>query len=177
MDSHEDVDAYVYDLDGTLVRLAVDWALVREEVAEALRTRGVDPDDADLWGLLELGDSTDNRDAVESVIASHEREGARESTRLPTADRLDHGRPAGVCSLNCEAACHIALETHGLDSLVTAVVGRDSVETEKPDPRPLLRTIELLGADPERTLFVGDSERDEVTAKRAGVPFRYVSEF
>jgi phosphoglycolate phosphatase len=31
--------------------------------------------------------------------------------------------------------------------------------------------------DPETTVFVGDGERDELTAERAGTAFRYVSEW
>jgi phosphoglycolate phosphatase len=57
---------------------------------------------------------------------------------------------------------------------VDAVVGRDSVETHKPDPEPLLATLEGMGCSPDDAEFVGDSERDEVAAERAGVRFRWV---
>lgn len=169
-------DAYVYDLDGTLVRLDVDWGAVRDEAAAALAERGVDAAGADLWDLLECGERAGARDAVERVVAAHEREGARASRRLPAADRLPHDVPVGVCSLNCEDACRIALSTHGLDGFVASVVGRDSVATEKPDPEPLLAAARDLGVAPERTLFVGDSERDERAAERAGMAFAYVSD-
>jgi len=72
--------------------------------------------------------------------------------------------------LNCEAACRIALETHAIDGIGT-VVGRDTVATEKPDPEPLLETVRRLDGDPADTVFVGDSERDERTAARAGVDY------
>jgi phosphoglycolate phosphatase len=170
-------DAYVYDLDGTLVRLDVDWDEVARDVAAVLRARDVPVDDADLWTMLELSDETGYRRLVEETITDHEKEGARLSERLPLADRLPHEIPVGVCSLNSEAACRIALETYGLDSAVEIIVGRDSVATEKPDPEPLLRTVEGLGVTPERTLFVGDSERDEVTANRAGTAFAYVEDW
>lgn len=165
-------DAVVYDLDGTLVHLAVEWDRVAEEVADALRERGVTPPD-DLWTMLERSKGTPHHDAVEAVISRHEREGARRSERLPRADDLPLDVPVGVCSLNCAAACRIALDVHGLDEHVRAVVGRDSVAAEKPDPQPLLTTVRALGADPERTLFVGDSARDEETARRAGTAFEW----
>ncbi|WP_368409311.1 HAD family hydrolase [Halomarina litorea] len=169
----DDYDAVVYDLDGTLVRLAVDWDAVARDVSEVLEARGVDAP-RDLWEMLERSDETGHRAAVEEAIAAHETEGARNSERLAHADGVPHGMPVGVCSLNCEAACRIALETHGLTEAVSVVVGRDSVGTEKPDPEPLLAAVRELGVAPERTLFVGDSERDEVTAERAGTAFRYV---
>ena len=186
--SADAIDAIVYDLDGTLVRLAVDWRTVAGDVDRVLRERGVDPPEG-LWAMLEFADANGYREVVEATIGEHEREGARRSERLALAGALageverEGGEPGnaervpiGICSLNCESACRLALETHGLADQVQSVVGRDSVPTYKPDPEPLLATIEALGATPERTLFIGDSERDERTAARAGTRFAYVSE-
>jgi phosphoglycolate phosphatase len=167
-------DAVVYDLDGTLVRLAVDWRAVRESVVDVLEGDGIDTGRADLWSLLEIADEAGLAAAVEGTVAEHERAGARDSTRLRLADELPRSVPVGVCSLNCEAACRIALETHSLGEHVDAVVGRDSVESQKPDPEPLLAVLEQLGVAPERALFVGDSDSDAETAAAAGTDFEYV---
>jgi len=170
----DDYDAIVYDLDGTLVRLAVNWKAAAEAATAAFAEAGVDAD-ADLWSLLETAPEHGLADELESILAAHERRGAERSIRLPLADRLPHrDRPVGVCSLNAESACRLALDRHDLSAHVGVVVGRDSVATHKPDPAPLLTTVERLGADPDRTLFVGDSERDAVTAERAGVAFAWV---
>lgn len=164
----------VFDLDGTLVRLDVDWDAVAEDAATTLRDRGVDPPDS-LWGMLETADEHGHRPAVEEVIAAHERDGAATSSRLPAADTVPApGGAVGVCSLNCEAACRIALSTHGIDG-VGAVVGRDTVATEKPNPEPLLEAIDRLDGDPKATVFVGDTDRDRVTAERADVAYADVS--
>lgn len=167
-------DTVVFDLDGTLVRLTVDWSVVAREVAGALEERDIDPPDS-LWGMLETADENGARGVVERIIAAHEREGARGSERLPAADTIPEG-PVGVCSLNAEEACHIALETHDIVG-ITAVVGRDTVATEKPDPDPLLETIDRLDGDPSRTLFVGDTDRDRETADRAGTDYVDVSDW
>lgn len=165
----------VYDLDGTVVRLAVDWAAVATDVIDVYDSVGVDATGADLWGLLERADDHGIADEVEATISRHERQGARESGRLTLADELlDQAVPVGVCSLNCEEACRIALETHGLADAVDAVVGRDTVETHKPHPEPLLETVSGLGVEPAEALFIGDSLRDGTTADRAGVDFRFV---
>ncbi len=170
----DDVSAVVYDLDGTLVQLIVNWKTVAQDVASVLSNHGVDATNADLWQMLDLADEANVRDAVEDVIAEHERAGALRSTRLPHADELvTHEVPVGVCSLNCEAACHVSLETHDLTEYVDAVVGRDSVSTRKPHPEPLRATLRALGVDGS-AVFVGDSRRDELTAERADVQFEYV---
>jgi len=168
-------DAVVYDLDGTLVDLRVDWNDAASDAAAVLRNAGVDADSLDLWKMLDAADDAGVRDELERELAAHEREGAWLSDRLPLADHLaGDGVPSGVCSLNAEDACRVALDVHDLSNHVDAVVGRDSVETRKPDPEPLLTTLERMAVDPDSAVFVGDSARDEVTADRAGVAFRYV---
>ncbi|MHB9286592.1 HAD family hydrolase [Halobacteriales archaeon Cl-PHB] len=166
--------ALVYDLDGTLVDLDVDWDAARRDAAAVLRARGVDTDGMTLWELLEHADEAGYRRPVGDAIADHERKGARTSTRLAAADGLPADVPVGVCSLNAESAVRIALEMHGIDGHVDAVVGRDPTLAYKPDPAPLLETVRRLGEHPEEALFVGDSDRDAEAAQRAGVDYRDV---
>lgn len=167
-------DAIVYDLDGTLVELAVDWDAVARESATVLEAEGIDASETDLWEMLELADDVDAREDIERTISEHECRGAERSTRLPTASELPQSVPVAVCSLNCERACRLALDRHGITAHVETVIGRDTVSTRKPDPKPLLTAVRRLGKTPERTLFVGDSPRDELTADRAGTAYRYV---
>jgi len=169
-----DYDAVVYDLDGTLVRLAVDWLDVEREVATRLREAGVDPSEHDMWEMLDAAEAAGVGDDVHELIAAHERDGATRAERLPGADEpttLD--APAAVLSLNCEAACRTALERHDLLDDFRVVAGRDTVPARKPDPRALTWVLDELGVAPADALFVGDSASDEVTAERAGTDFRW----
>lgn len=169
--------ARVYDLDGTLVRLAVDWRAAERALRDAIRATSVDvdADGASVWELFDVAEANGILDAVEGAVAPHEIEGARNAERLPTADELaDCSVPVAVCSLNCEEACRIALERHDLLDEVAAIVGRDTVPFRKPRPEPLLAAIRALDGEPDETLFVGDSVSDERTAERAGTAFRYV---
>ncbi|WP_277553027.1 HAD family hydrolase [Halobaculum limi] len=174
MPDYDAFDAVVFDLDGTLVDLAVDWNVAASDAIDLFERNGHDARGANLWDLLERADDAGLRPELESVLADHETAGAAASTRLRHADDLPLSVPTGVCSLNCEVACRRALDRHDLTDHVESVVGRDSVATYKPDPEPLLATLRDLGAPPEQSLFVGDSERDELTAERAGVQFRWV---
>ncbi|AKH97909.1 HAD family hydrolase [Halanaeroarchaeum sulfurireducens] len=167
--------AILYDLDGTLVTLAVDWSTVEYEISTALRDAGVDPDGLETWDLLDAADDVGVRTEVEEILTRHEREGARRALRLPLADDLPGtGVPTGVVSLNAEAAVRIALEKESLLEFVDVVVGRDTVSARKPDPEPLLAALQALSVAPSDALFVGDSETDERAAARAGVAFRRV---
>jgi len=175
--SHE-FEARVYDLDGTLVRLAVDWAAAASDVIAVYEDTGVEVDpDAGLWDLVGNASRHGIEDEVEAVLSEREIAGAEDSGRLPLADELESTHdPVGVCSLNCEAAVEAALDRHGLAKYVNAVVGRDTVHEQKPDPSPLLAAIDRMSATSVSTVFVGDSESDEEAARRAGVPFQWVEE-
>jgi phosphoglycolate phosphatase len=168
--------ARVYDLDGTLVRLDVDWEAAREDAVAALAARGVGIGDVSLWEALERAETTGYGGVVEEILADHERNGARSAGRLPLADDLPADVPVGVCSLNAEAACRIALEGFDLGDHVNCLVGRDTVDGRKPDPEPLLAVVDALGVGPDEALFIGDSESDALAAERAGVDFQYAAE-
>lgn len=51
-----------------------------------------------------------------------------------------------------------------------SVLGGDSLNCRKPDPRHLLEVIKLMGIPEHTALMVGDSETDVQTARNAGIP-------
>lgn len=49
------------------------------------------------------------------------------------------------------------------------VWGGDTAETKKPDPKPILDLIKIIGAKKEKTVMIGDSENDFKAARAAGI--------
>jgi phosphoglycolate phosphatase len=86
---------------------------------------------------------------------------------LAALARAGHG--LGVCTQKPDAPALAILKALGLMPPVTAFTGGDSLEVLKPDPRMLAHTAGQLA--PGRLIYVGDSETDAETARRAGVPF------
>jgi phosphoglycolate phosphatase len=172
-----DYEAVLFDLDGTLVRLAVDWRAVEVEIGAVLADSDLDPDAYSAWELLDAAESVGRRDAVDAVIADHELAGAEDCERLPLADVVPAiDVPVGVVSLNAVGAVRLALERESLIEHVAVVLGRDSTDERKPHPEPLLAAVEALGVEPAAAIFVGDSESDAEAARRAGMDFRAVEE-
>lgn len=98
----------------------------------------------------------------------------------------DAGFLIAVCTNKYEANSLALIEALGLTRHFTAIAGQDTFPFRKPDPRHLLKTIELAGGDPGQAVMVGDSRTDIDTAKAAGIPVvavdfgytdRHVSEF
>ena len=51
------------------------------------------------------------------------------------------------------------------------VAGGNTFNYNKPDPRHLTSTIEIVGGDFKKSLMIGDSETDSNSAKAANIPF------
>ena len=70
------------------------------------------------------------------------------------------------------------LQRTGLAGFFDAVVCGDTCARKKPDPEPMLHACALLGAEPARTVAIGDSINDAQAARAAGcsvlaVPYGY----
>ena len=56
------------------------------------------------------------------------------------------------------------------------VAGSDTFSFNKPDPRHLTDVVEIIGGDLEKTIMVGDSEVDAMSAHNAKLPFVLVKD-
>ena len=67
------------------------------------------------------------------------------------------------------------LRAKGLRAFFDVVFGGDAFEHKKPHPQPLMEACRALGAEPARTLMVGDSSNDAQAARAAGCPVLLVT--
>ena len=177
--------AVVFDLDGTLADTAPDIRAVANGV---LAERGAEP-----LSLAEtirfIGNGAPAfvarmraaRDLAErdepAMLAAFLRgyEDAHDLTRLypgvlPALERIAaSGVRMGICTNKPEAPARALLKHLGLSDVFGTVIGGDTLPVRKPDPAPLRAALAALEAD--ETLYVGDSEVDEATARAASVPF------
>lgn len=63
----------------------------------------------------------------------------------------------------------VGLRKFGLDEVFDVIVTANDTTKHKPDPEPVLITLEKLGAKPEEALMIGDSMFDIKCAHNAGV--------
>ncbi|MGI9370375.1 MAG: phosphoglycolate phosphatase, partial [Ruegeria sp.] len=86
----------------------------------------------------------------------------------------DMGCALGVCTNKPEKPARHVLQALDLSQYFDVVVGGDSLSTRKPDPAHLITTFDALPSGPR--LYVGDSEVDAETARRAEIPFLLFTE-
>lgn len=75
----------------------------------------------------------------------------------------------GVCTNKPERLAAILLDRLGIADAFGALVGADTLPVRKPDPAPLVASVERAGGNLRRTALVGDTETDARTARAAGV--------
>ena len=75
-----------------------------------------------------------------------------------------------VCTNKTEHLAIDLLKKIGIYNFFDYVSGYITFKYCKPDPRHLLKTIEILGGDKNKSIMVGDSETDANAAKAAEIP-------
>ncbi|MEN2494981.1 MAG: Phosphoglycolate phosphatase [Hyphomicrobiaceae bacterium hypho_1] len=85
-------------------------------------------------------------------------------------DRLSSlGYTLTVCTNKLEAIAKRLLLELELLTYFELITGRDTYTVCKPNPNHLLNTISDVGGDPTKSIMIGDSETDVITAQMAGV--------
>jgi len=170
------IEAVLFDFDGTLVHLNIDFGRMRAEVEALVPQYGLSMEGRRALYVLELiedavreleaqdeGRARAFRQETEATIVAIELEAAGEAQMYPEVPELlrrlrKRGIKVAIVTRNCRAAVdRILAETPlAYDVLLT----RDEVTAVKPDPGHLLAALRLLGVEPQQTLMVGDHPMD-----------------
>ena len=180
----------IFDLDGTLVETAEDLAgamnhVLRAEGLPELPTHAVRPLIGSgakaliARGFAAAGQELTDAEAERLKLAFLEHYAAniaRHSHFFHGAlDALDDlssiGATLSICTNKPQRLTDLLLDALGERTRFAAIIGADSVPNRKPDPGHVLTTLLQAGGEPERALFLGDSETDERAARNAGLPF------
>jgi pyrophosphatase PpaX len=104
------------------------------------------------------------------AIAEHDRLIRSFPTMRPSLESFRAaGVPMGVVTSKNRVGLDRGLGALGLQGFFSTLIATDDTEQHKPHPAPVLLALERLGAEAERTLFVGDSLHDLEAGRAAGV--------
>ncbi|MCC8397016.1 phosphoglycolate phosphatase [Paraburkholderia sp. MMS20-SJTR3] len=181
-------DAVLIDLDGTMVDTAPDIAAAANRMLQEFDAAPL-PFDT-VTGFIGNGvrnlvrrclhaTGLDARIDLEHAHAVFGRHYAQTNGRL---GRVFPGVASGLralrqhgyrcaCVTNKPGALAAALlENSGLAVFLDVLVAGDTLASMKPSPEPLWHACRLLGAQPARSVLVGDSPVDVAAARAAGLP-------
>ncbi|MFH1035804.1 MAG: HAD hydrolase-like protein [Pseudomonadota bacterium] len=169
--------ALIFDFDGTLAELNIDFAAMRAEVealARGLGLAGPWPGQGYLLEQVEavalaLGDGFAAR--AGQLIMERELAAARQGRLFDfTPGLLERARAQGlslaIISRNCGPA--IRLVYPQVDQACQVFLPREAVPRTKPDPGHPLEALRRLGLAPGNAALIGDHPSDMQTALAAG---------
>jgi len=183
----------IFDLDGTLADTAADLMAAanaalaphglpaleiardkpfagrggRSMIRRALALAGRDPDTPEAVALTDA--------LYPGLLAAYEARIAEETRLFEGAEAAIAGLSGlgwriGVCTNKPERLARLLIDRLGLGGAFGAVLGADSLAVRKPDPEHFRETARRAGADPARSVMIGDTRTDVETARAAGVP-------
>lgn len=175
--------AVLFDFDGTLVEIALDFAQMRRQVLVLAARYGTDPP-KELY-ILEIIAYVEQQLAVrdpqaarsfvqeaEQILTDIEMAGAERAQLLPGVEETlrelhRRGVRIGIVTRNCRPAVERVLGRLSLPH--DLLLSRNDVAQVKPDPAHLLEAAARLGSRPERALMVGDHPMDILAGRQAGM--------
>ena len=173
--------AVVFDLDGTLVD---SYAALEDAVNHSLRAHAHAPlapgrirafVGEGVERLMQRAFARDDvpQSAYDAFVGRYDQVCCAGSTILAdvettlaalTALRL----PMGVCTNKPTSFSRKILQSLQLAHHFAAILGPDVAGSRKPDGRHVAATLDAIGAEAERTLFVGDMPIDVLAARNGG---------
>lgn len=177
--------AVVFDFDGTLAELTIDFELMKRRLLALARRVVPDAPEPGATPALEWLDAvtdrlarTDPGAARRLSLRMHAEIRAVETEAASRGRLFSFSRPllsslaaAGTATAIVTRNCAEALQAVFPDAAlaVGVVLCRDDVPRVKPDPAHVLAALEALGVEPGRALMVGDHVLDIETGRRAGM--------
>lgn len=179
------IKAIIFDFDGTLAVLNIDFSLMKEQVFDLMRRYGIQEETIQEKYLLEIIDEVyqifwktnppnaeDFYQKAHDILYEVEMKAAEMGKLIPgTEDTLkslkQRGIKIGIITRNCEDAVRKVFPN--LNDFCDVFVSRNSVKKVKPHPDHLTYAMEPLKTSGEESVMVGDHIIDVQAGKRVGM--------
>ena len=181
--------AIVFDLDGTIVNLNVNWKKLKNILSKRFTT---------LYGITHkfntvteyLDKVLEQEDEIEfvnflNIIEQFELKNIVNSKYLKEtlffinnleSFKVQEGSILAVLSLNMRKTIIESLKNAKVYEKFEFIVGREDVNRWKPNPDGLLKIQEQFKLDSDDLIYFGDLEKDILTGKNAGVDAFYITD-
>ncbi len=179
------IRAIIFDFDGTLAGLNIDFSLMREQILDLMRRYGIVEEKVQEKYLLEIidevyqilweespsGAETFYRESHD-ILHEVEMKAAEKGRLIPGTEATlkslrKKGIKVGIITRNCEDAVRKVFPD--IDDFCDIFVSRNSVKKVKPHPDHLTYVMKSLKISGDESLMVGDHLIDIQAGKRVGM--------
>lgn len=175
-------DTFLFDLDGTLLN-SIDLIFRCYRHSASVHLSEMPPDQVWLDGMgtplrQQFGLVTSDAELIEQMVVTyrefHNIHHDDSVSLYPDVERVvdgltERGVKLALVTSKLRAGAHRGLKLTGLIDRFPVVVTAEDVERPKPHPEPVMAALDRTGADPEKTVFIGDSPHDIAAGQAAGV--------
>jgi phosphoglycolate phosphatase len=179
------IKAIIFDFDGTLAVLNIDFNAMREQVFELMRHFDVEEKLITERYLLEIVDEVyqilweKNPSGAEAfyqeshhILHEVEMRAADKGKLIPGAEATlkslrEKGIKVGIITRNCEDAVRRVFPN--IDRFCDVFISRNSVKKVKPHPDHLSSAMKALDVEGEEAVMIGDHTIDIQAGKRVGM--------
>jgi phosphoglycolate phosphatase len=179
------IKAIIFDFDGTLAVLNIDFSLMKERIFDLMRRYGVQEETIQEKYLLEIIDEVyqilwktsptnaeDFYQKAHDILHEVEMKAAERGKLIPGTEATlkslkQRGIKIGIITRNCEDAVRKVFPN--LDDFCDVFVSRNSVKKVKPHPDHLTFAMESLKTSGEESVMVGDHVIDIQAGKGVGM--------
>jgi phosphoglycolate phosphatase len=178
--------AMVFDFDGTLAVLTIDFGLMRRRVLEWMKAYGIGEERIHEKYLLEIIEEVRHLmveekrakeaekffDGAHQILKEVELEAAAGGKLIPGSKGVllslrEKGVKVGIVTRNCEDAVRRVFPD--LDAYCDVFVSRDGVRKVKPHPDHLTSVMKALRVSGAEAVMVGDHVLDILAGKKVGM--------
>ena len=177
----------VFDLDGTIVRLAADWhslrrALITRFTEKNRETINLKSMSAILFRIVEMEDEEELQLNF-NLIQQYELENITSNEPIKETVYFINNKEffgvfpnakLAVFSLNTRSTILKSLKMAGILNEFEYFVGREDVRKWKPEPDGLLKILDYFKVNTEEVIYFGDSDIDLLAGANAGIESYYI---
>jgi len=180
------IKAMVFDFDGTLAVLTIDFGLMRRRVLEWMKAYGIGEERIHEKYLLEIIEEVRHLmveekraeeaekffDGAHQILKEVELEAAAGGKLIPGSKGVllllrEKGVKVGIVTRNCEDAVRRVFPD--MDAYCDVFVSRDGVRKVKPHPDHLTSVMKALRVSGAEAVMVGDHVLDILAGKKVGM--------
>ncbi len=175
----------IFDLDGTILNLPINYDKVRNELKTVFKSFGIEMEFRPILPSIDTALSTLKNDygiqkfgeistIVYRVMEKYEMEAAKEAKPIAGAEETLNklkqlGIKMAIFSRNGRSGVVVSLKKTKLEEYFDVIVAREDVGQQKPDAAGIENILKMIDMKSEEAIMVGDHIFDIMAARNAGL--------